>query len=133
MIMAINKIAASIFPQEPLIATFALMGPITQSKKAEKEPKKPIIALNSGIRIDTPTAVMVSSVRSMVIPAFLNASFLSLTVLVRGSSCAAGGGALSSPRRASRVAFSGRVNKPNFDLCFRQRQITQDWSGGLQW
>jgi hypothetical protein len=106
-------------PQRPFIAIFALTGPITHNRKAANDPKKPIIALNSGTRIETPTAATVRSVRSMAIPAFLNAWFWNLEVLMVlevAVSGEAGGGVLSSPRRASRVPFSGREVRPNFDL-----------------
>lgn len=42
-------------PHLPASAIFADTGPITHNRKAEKEPRKAIIELNSGTRIDTPT------------------------------------------------------------------------------
>lgn len=51
----------------PAIATFAEIGPITQSKKEENEPRKAIIELNSGTKIDTPIENMTNIVRSMIV------------------------------------------------------------------
>jgi hypothetical protein len=44
-------------------AIFALMGPITHMRKAKSEPKMPIIELNSGMAIETATAIKVMRVR----------------------------------------------------------------------
>jgi hypothetical protein len=50
-----------------VIAIFAEMGPMTQITKAEKEPRNAIDELNSGTRIDTPTASNVNETLSMAI------------------------------------------------------------------
>lgn len=47
------RITPSKMPQRPASMIFAVIGPITQSMKAEKEPRNAIIELNSGTRIET--------------------------------------------------------------------------------
>lgn len=54
------------------IAIFALMGPITHMRKAKSEPRMPIIELNSGMAIETATAMIVIRIRWMKTPNRLN-------------------------------------------------------------
>ena len=52
-------------------AIFAETGPMTHKVKAEKEPKKAIIELKSGIRIDTKTDEVAKQDRSRKTRSFL--------------------------------------------------------------
>lgn len=47
------------------MAILALKGPMTQSIKAEKDPRKAIIAENSGMRIETPIERITRNILSM--------------------------------------------------------------------
>lgn len=61
--MPITKIEPSNFEHFLSMAIFALMGPMTQMRKEKREPKMPIIALNSGIAIETETVNRAMSIR----------------------------------------------------------------------
>jgi len=52
--------------QLPSIITFAKMGPIIESKKAENDPRKAINELNSGIKTETATARVVKHIRCRI-------------------------------------------------------------------
>ena len=54
------------------MAIFALIGPMTHMRKANSDPRIPIIELNSGIAIDTATAMKVMRVRWIMTPNRLN-------------------------------------------------------------
>ena len=54
------------------MAIFALIGPMTHMRKAKSDPRIPIIELNSGMAIDTATAMKVMRVRWMMMPNRLN-------------------------------------------------------------
>lgn len=45
---------------------FAQTGPMTHSTNAEKDPRKAITVENSGMRIETPTAIRAKATRSMI-------------------------------------------------------------------
>ena len=61
--MPVNNIKASHLVHFFSMATLALIGPMTDMRKAKSEPKVPIIELNSGMAIETTTAMTVMRVR----------------------------------------------------------------------
>lgn len=70
--MPTTKIKASCLVHFLSMAIFALTGPITHMRKAKSEPRIPIMELNSGMAIETATAMTVMRVRRMKLPNFLN-------------------------------------------------------------
>lgn len=64
--MPVAMIAPSKMLHCPNIATFAMTGPTIESMKAEKEPRKAIMELNSGMAIETATARLVRAIRCTI-------------------------------------------------------------------
>ena len=69
---AIRRRTASSQLHFPSNATFADTGPITHNKNAEKEPRKAIIALNSGMKIENATAMSANTDLSTTIKIWLS-------------------------------------------------------------
>jgi len=61
--MPISKIEPSNLLHFLSMAIFALMGPMTQMRKEKREPRRPIIELNSGMAIETATVSTAIRVR----------------------------------------------------------------------
>ena len=66
--MPISKIEPSTLLHFLSMAIFAPMGPMTQMRKEKREPRMPIIELNSGMAIETATASRAIRVRWMMTP-----------------------------------------------------------------
>jgi len=99
-----TSIIPSIIPHFLSRATFAAIGPIMHIINAENEPKKAIIASNSGTAMDTPTEAKVTIIRC----AFPKTTFVDqgrevdiFTAMSSGEATAD-----SIPRSTSRTAFS---------------------------
>lgn len=71
MMTAVANKTASHNLQRPVKATFADTGPMTQRRNAENDPRKAIIELNSGTRMEATTETMVNIARSTVVKNFL--------------------------------------------------------------
>ena len=66
--MPINRIEPSHLLHFPSMAIFALMGPMTQMRNEKREPRMPIIELNSGMAIETAMAITATRTRWMKAP-----------------------------------------------------------------
>jgi len=68
IVTPISNIKASHLVHFLSMAIFALIGPMTHMRKANSDPRIPIIELNSGMAIDTATAMKVMRVRWIMTP-----------------------------------------------------------------
>jgi hypothetical protein len=112
MAIAITRIIPSNTPQRLSRVTFAMIGPMMQSKKAEKDPRNAIIELNSGIEIETKTESNVTVMRCTTATHFLGlhseAEFV-VKSAVLSSRASTVSGRPSIPSRISIVALSWKV------------------------
>jgi hypothetical protein len=72
MMLAIPNTTLSNVPQRPVRTTLAKMGPIIHNMKAERDPRRAIMELNPGTRMDTPTDSKVNPTRSTAVSTHLS-------------------------------------------------------------